>query len=402
MKKNVSVFATVILCLVTAAVTYLITAVSTKNYYNSELDKAYQSIAPYSKILEIDSYVKQYFIGETDDEKLQEGVYQGYFNALGDRFSMYHTKEEMDEMNATSQGNLVGIGVIVSHDVDTGFAYVRRVIDGSPAQNAGIAAGDRISVIEGLGLTAETYVEAINKVKGEEGTELKLSVVRGTETIEFTLKRATVKTQFITTEYLENDIALITISEFQGNAAADFISAVKQAQEKNVKGLIFDVRNNPGGDLEVICNVLNFLLPEGPIINVKDAKGNTVYTRSSDAACVELPMTVLVNGDTASAAELFASAIRDYQKGKLVGEKTYGKGTMQHIIPLSDGSGVRISCYYYNPPYGESYNNIGISPDIEVKLDDYYKQRPHLLNKDTDTQLQKAIEQLTNTIKGDK
>ncbi len=402
MKKRFSIAAVVALCLITASITYIFTTTSAKNYYDSKLDQAYEGLTPFNKLLEIDSYVQNNYVGDIDEEALMNGIYAGYFAGLGDRFSMYHTKEEMKEFSMTSDGKLVGIGIIVNYDVDNECIYVRRIMPGSPAEKAGLRSGDLITAVENVAITPETYTNCVNMVKGEEGTTVNITVKRGSETFDAALIRSTVRSYNVFMEYLEGNIAYITINEFQGNTAADFIACMKEAQEKKVAGYVFDVRSNPGGDLEVICNVLDYLLPEGPIIRVKNAAGNIVFTRDSGASCVNAPMTVLVNENTASAAELFTAALRDYKKATIIGTKTFGKGTMQHIISLSDGSGVRLSCYYYDPPYGENYHGIGITPDVVIAQDEYYAMRPYLLNESNDIQIKAAKEELRKIIEGEK
>lgn len=401
MKKRFSVVAVLALCLVTATVTYIFASSSAKNHYDAQLDKAYSDLAPFPKLLEIHSYVTQNYVGEIDEEQLLNGVYNGYFSGLGDRFSMYHTKEDMDEMNMTSDGKLVGIGVIVSYDIDDQSIYIRRIMPDSPAEKAGLKPDDQIISVNGIKVSEKTYSQCVDAVKGEEGTTLHIEVKRGDKVMDIELTRAGVRSRVVYLDYLENNIAYITISEFSGNAAGDFIECMKEAQAKNASGYVFDMRNNPGGDLEIICTILDYLLPEGPIIRVKDAAGNICFTRDSGKSCVDAPMTVLVNGNTASAAELFTAALRDYHKATIIGTQTFGKGTMQHIITLSDGTGIRLSCYYYDPPYGENYHGVGITPDIVLEQDEYYELRPYLLNETNDIQIKAAKEALLKIIEGE-
>lgn len=402
MKKRFSAAAVLALCLVTATVTYIFASNSARGYYNAQIDQAYSDLAPFTKLLEIHSYVTQNYVGEIDEERLLNGVYNGYFQGLGDRFSMYHTKEDMDEMTMTSDGKLVGIGVIVSYDLDDQSIYIRRIMPDSPAEKAGLQPGDQITAVDGVRVSEETYTQCVDAVKGEEGTSLNVEIKRGSETMNLDLTRAGVRSRVVYLDYLEGNIAYITISEFSGNAASDFIACMREAQSKKVSGYIFDMRSNPGGDLEIICTILDYLLPEGPIIRVKDAAGNICFTRDSGKSCVDAPMTVLVNESTASAAELFTAALRDYHKATIIGTTTYGKGTMQHIITLSDGTGVRLSCYYYDPPYGENYHGIGITPDIVLEQDEYYELRPYLLNETNDIQIKAAKDALAKIIEGEK
>jgi peptidase, S41 family len=400
MKKRFSTAAVLSLCAVAIVITYIFTASAAKNHYDAQLDKAYEDLAPFTKLLEINKYVTENYVGEIDEDALMEGVFDGYFAGLGDRFSMYHNKAEMDQLNMTADGKLVGIGVLASYDVDTPGIYIRRVMPDSPAEAAGIRENDVVTAVNGTVVTEETYGDCINAVRGEAGTSVTLTVLSGGKTTDVNVTRATVRSRNVFMNWLEGDIAFIQITEFSGNVATDFVSCMKEAETKGAKGYVFDMRGNPGGDLEIICTVLDYLLPEGPIIRVKNAAGNIVFTRDSGASCVNAPMTVLVDGNTASAAELFTAALRDYHKATIIGTTTFGKGTMQHIITLSDGSGIRLSCYYYDPPYGENYHGKGITPDIVLDQSDYYKLRPYLLNEENDIQIQAAKKELLKIIEG--
>ncbi len=407
MKKRISILALVTFCIITAVVTFLCTSASERNRFKTKYNEYIDSFAPYNKLFEIDEYVRNNFVGEIDDDVLVETLCNAYFAGLGDRFSMYHTKEQMDEITLSGDGKLVGIGIVVAFDIDRDCFYVQRVMKDTPAEKGGIKIGDYISAVDGTEVNADNQNDCINLVgNGEEGSKVTLTLLRDSGEVDLEITREVVRTQDVFVDYLEDDledgIALITIRSFEGNVAADFIAAMLEAEQKGIKGYIFDVRGNPGGDLQVICNVLDYILPEGPIIRVKNADDEIVYQPVSDSRELNAPVAVITNGSTASAAELFAAAIRDYEKGILVGTKTYGKGTMQHIIQLEDGSGLRLSCYYYDPPKGENYNGKGILPDINIELDEYQSTHMHLLNEHTDPQIKTAKEELLKIIKGDK
>lgn len=333
------------------------------------------------------------FTGTVEEKDIQTYLLDSYFNAIGDPFTMYHTPEEMAKFSDESAGKLYGIGIYVYLDPDTGYIYVNRVMPGSPAETAGIEAGDAITHIENTPVTAETYTQCISLVAGELDTTVKLNIIRDGEQLEISPLRGEVRARSVFTDYI-GDYAWITIMEFSGLVSEDFIAAINEAEAKGVKGYIFDMRDNPGGDLNIICNILDKLLPEGPIVNVMDKNQNKIYSRSSDSAYINKPMTVLCNENTASAGELFTAALKDYQMATVIGVTTYGKGTMQTIISLSDGSGVRITEYYYNPPYSENYHLKGIEPDIIVEESEYYKNRPFLRGGEGDEPLQAAIAEL--------
>ncbi len=436
MNKTLKLTTVLVLCLAVAVVTFVSVSVSLRDKYDKKLDiqeiayseavdslnRQYESLYGLNHALDIlkqaQSNVEKYYVFDIDEEAVKAALAQAtydiliagigeadtqtylldaYFKAIGDPYTMYHTPEEMKKLTEESEGKLYGIGIYVYLNPDTGYIYVNRVMPGSPAETAGIAEGDAITSIEGTTVTPETYSECISKVAGELNTAVKLGVVRDGTSLEISPLRGEVRAKAVFTDYV-GDYAWITIMEFSGYVAEDFVSAVNEAEEKGVKGYIFDVRDNPGGDLNIICNVLDRLLPEGPIVNVMDKNQNKVYSRSSDAACISKPMTVLCNKNTASAGELFTAALKDYGIATVIGETTFGKGTMQTIIGLDDGSGVRITEYYYNPPYGENYHLKGVTPNIEVAEDKYYSDRPFLRGGESDEPFKAAITELERLI----
>ena len=349
----------------------------------------------FDKLLEVDAYVRANFIGTVDYELAMQYMLDGYMYALGDKYSVYHTAEEMQELMNESNGDLVGIGVRVFQDDATGGIRILNVMHDSPAMEAGLQVGDVIVKVDDLEVTADNYNTAVNNVVGEAGTELTVTILRDGETTELTMTRRLVRSEAVFLEMQENNTALIRIYEFTGNAAEDFIAAMEEAKSAGAERYVFDVRNNPGGDLGVIVSILDYLLPEGPIVRIVDASGEVVHTYTSDESDVVAPMVVLINENTASAAELFTSALLDYDKCVTVGQTTYGKGVMQNIITLPDGSGIRLTTHYYNPPYSENYNGIGIPADYEVQMDASAIADPAL-----DTQLQKALSLLTGEESG--
>ena len=346
----------------------------------------------FDKLLEVDAYVRANFIGTVDYEKAMQYMLDGYMYALGDKYSVYHTAEEMQELTNESNGDLVGIGVRVMMDDETGGIRILNVMHDSPALEAGLQVGDVIVKVGDLEVTADTYNTAVNDVAGEAGTELTVTILRNGGTFERTLTRRLVRSEAVFLEMQDNHTALIRIYEFTGNAADDFIAAMEEAQKAGATGYVFDVRNNPGGDLGVIVRILDYLLPEGPIVRIIDASGEVVHTYTSDESEIQAPMVVLINENTASAAELFTSALLDYDKCVTVGQTTYGKGVMQNIITLPDGSGIRLTTHYYNPPYSDNYNGVGIPADYELEMASSAIADPAL-----DTQLQKALSLLAGS-----
>lgn len=397
--RKLSLTAVLLIVFFACLVTFMTTFVLLRSSYEAKLGGDIVSSSgegesgiDFDKLLEVDAYVRANFIGTVDYEKTMQYMLDGYMYALGDKYSVYHTAEEMQALTDESNGDLVGIGVRVMMDDETGGIRILNVMHDSPALETGLQVGDVIVKVGDLEVTADTYNTAVNDVAGEAGTELTVTILRNDETFERTLTRRLVRSEAVFLEMQENHTALIRIYEFTGNAADDFIAAMEEAQKAGATGYVFDVRNNPGGDLGVIVKILDYLLPEGPIVRIVDASGEVVHTYTSDESEIQAPMVVLINENTASAAELFTSALLDYDKCVTVGQTTYGKGVMQNIITLPDGSGIRLTTHYYNPPYSDNYNGVGIPADYELEMASSAIADPAL-----DTQLQKALSLLAGS-----
>ena len=400
--RKLSLTAVLLIVFFACLVTFMTTFVLLRSSYEAKLGGDIVSSSgegesgiDFDKLLEVDAYVRANFIGTVDYEKAMQYMLDGYMYALGDKYSVYHTAEEMQALTDESNGDLVGIGVRVMMDDETGGIRILNVMHDSPALETGLQVGDVIVKVGDLEVTADTYNTAVNDVAGEAGTELTVTILRNDETFERTLTRRLVRSEAVFLEMQENHTALIRIYEFTGNAADDFIAAMEEAQKAGATGHVFDVRNNPGGDLGVIVKILDYLLPEGELFRTVDYAGkeNVDY---SDADCLDIPMAVLVNGDSYSAAEFFAAALSEYGVADVVGEKTCGKGYFQNTIRLSDGSAVGLSVGKYFTPKGVSLAGVGITPDVVVPVDEetadaiYYDQ----LEPEDDPQIQAALELL--------
>jgi len=396
MNKKVSLWISIAVALVLCAVTYLATSTALNIAYRDEIaslkggsNAEYEGM--YAKLSEIEKIAKDYFVGDIDEEALSDAVCSAYLAALGDKYTMYHTSEEMAEYLSTSEGSYVGIGVQVSFDAETGGIYIITVFPDSPAMEAGLLVGDIITQVEDVAVSEETYFKAVNAVKGESGTEVTLKITRDGKSKDVTMTRRKVENVSVFYRCIE-DTAVIEVLQFTQTTAGDFRKALESAKKDNVKYYVFDMRNNGGGDLNAIVEVLDMLLPEGTILTASDKNGTVIQTFSStDKESLDAPMAVLINGNTASAAELFTAALRDYDMAVTVGTTTYGKGEMQSLITLEDGSGVRISTYFYNPPCGVNYEGIGIVPDIEIDLPEEIANKYYQMTDEEDVQLQKAL-----------
>lgn len=413
-KKRITPFACIIIslivCLVTVVGVSAYRSVIEKEHINearlqaskySEYADLIEAIgddgSEYGKLAAIISMIENYYVYEYDESELWENLYTEIISSLGDEYSQYITADEYNALVDSNDGDFVGIGVHASYDIDTEGIYIFGVIPQSPAEQAGLKKGDIIIAAEGIEASDENYYTLLDSIKGTAGTYVKMTVLRGEEKIEFSVERNSVASESVIYEKLGSDTAYIQILTFSDTTVSEqFEKIIVSAQNEGCSKFIFDVRNNLGGDLEEICAILDLLLPEGPIINIVDKDGNTT-TRDSDADCISGEMAVLCNGNTASAAELFTAALRDYELATVIGTTTFGKGSMQTTRLLSDGSAVKLSGALYNPPSNVSYNKIGITPDEVISLPEEWESRFFKMPREEDTQLQKAIEILNTT-----
>lgn len=356
----------------------------------STSDKTVVSEATVSKLQEIERIIDRYYYksGEVTAEQKSEGMYKGLMNSLGDIYSCYYTAEEYKELQDEISGIYYGIGAYVSRDVETGACVISGVIKDSPAEAGGLMEGDIIYRIEGEDITGLDLDEVVGKIRGDEGTKVKLTVIRSGETIELELTRGKVNSPTVESEMLENDIGYLQITEFEDVTPEQFNENMASLKEQGMKGLIIDLRGNPGGKVTSVCAIAEQLLPEGLIFYMEDKNGKkTEYP--CKGADFDLPLVVLVNGYSASASEILSGAVKDSGIGTIVGKKTYGKGVVQNLIDLEDGSAVKLTIANYYTRNGNDINLKGIEPDVEVDLDtDKY------LEDRTDTQRDKAIEVL--------
>lgn len=399
MNKKVSLSSMIVLMCIAVLLTFMITFVSTANRYSAVGLQNSQDAKYLSKLLEVDKKVKEIYLNDIDEEKLSDSIIDGYIKGIGDKYASYLPKTQFENYMIENGGQMVGIGVNVIYDNERQSIEVISVMDDSPAKEGGILPGDFIYKVGDEYIYDLGYYTAIEKIKGKEGTDVTITVVRPTETsggeeISMTLTRKKVNNISAKGRLIGNDIGYVRITEFNKQTPNEFIKAMEELQSQGAKKYIFDVRYNPGGDLEGIVATLDYLLPEGPIIRIVYKDGHETV-RNSDAKHFEAPMVVLTNKHTASAAELFSSALRDYEIATLIGETTYGKGTVQSVMKLPDNSGISISHAMYNPPFGENYEGIGVKPHIEVLMPEDLKTNFYKLTDEEDVQLQAAINNLS-------
>ena len=395
MSKKISIGTAVILMLLAVLVTFQLTFVALSNKYQSELNELTISQDMYAKLAAVDELYRTLYIGEIDEKTLTDNLIRGYVLGTGDKYAYYLDEEQFAEMMASNNAELQGIGIMVIYQND--LIEIISVMPDSPALDAGLEPGDIIAYVGGESVAELGYTAAVNRLQGEAGTLAEFTVQRGDELIDFSIERGYVNEQSVMYHVYEPDptIGIVKILSFNLGTPEQFKSACEELIAGGVTKFVFDVRYNPGGDLESITEILDYLLPEGPIVRIVDADGNE-DVRYSDASELDMPMCVLVNSSTASAAELFSSALQDYDKAELVGTVTYGKGTMQTIIRLADNTGLGISYRMYNPPYSDNYEGVGVQPDYVVEMDESVADKNiYKITDEEDTQLQKAIELLT-------
>ncbi|ROR31641.1 carboxyl-terminal processing protease [Mobilisporobacter senegalensis] len=376
--------------------TYFIKSGAIYNQQSEEIqtdEKLTESVEVKKKIDTIQGLIDQYYIDKVKEDTLADGLYQGLMYSLGDPYAAYYTKEDFASLIEATNGVYCGIGATVSQDAKTGIITIVKPFVGAPAYKAGILPGDVIYKVDGNEVTGVDLTEVVSKMKGKEGTDVVITIVREGELdpMDFTVKRKQVEVPTIESEMLSGKIGYISVSEFDEITSAQFINAVDTLEKQGEKGLIIDLRNNGGGLYDTAVAMLERMLPKGLLVYQEDKNGNKQedYAKKEDE--FNKPLVILVNENTASASEIFAGAIQDYEKGTIVGTKTFGKGIVQSVIPLYDDSAVKLTVAKYFTPKGRNIHGIGIEPDVSVELDEKLRQKP-LIKKEEDNQLQKAIQ----------
>lgn len=342
------------------------------------------------KLQDLESKINRYFYLEmATDEELKNGVYRGLLKALDDPYTEYYTAEELNSLMNQTEGIYYGIGAYVQLDKITSLPQISGVIEGTPAQEAGLRANDLIYEVDGETTYGLTLSEAVALIKGEEGTQVVLTIAREDEKDYLTIPvtRRKVESPTVNYEMLENNMAYIQITEFDDVTVDQFADALATMKGSGMEGLILDVRTNPGGSLTSVVEICRMLLPEGRIVYTEDKNGKQVEYKCDGKRKLQVPLVVLVDMNSASASEILAGAIQDYGLGTLVGTTTFGKGIVQQLIPLEDGSAVKMTVSSYYTPKGRNIHGVGIVPDVECKFDGeayYDTENP------VDNQLEKA------------
>lgn len=366
--------------------------VKVRTYPDSTRGLVTQNQEVLSKLEMLEMYIRGYYLDEIDDDQMEDYLYYGLVAGLGDPYAAYYNEEETQSMLDSSSGNYCGIGAVFSQNLMTGVITVTRVYEGCPSYEAGILPEDILYMVEGEEITGQDLTNVVTKIKGEEGTEVTITMLRGEKTIDFTMKRQMIEVPTIEHEMLEDHVGYILITEFDGVTDEQFKEALAKLESQGMKSLVIDLRNNGGGSVESVCNIADVLLPEGAIVYT-EYKGEEREARNSDKECIEIPMAVIINGASASASEILSGALQDYGVAKIVGTQSYGKGIVQSVLDLQDGTALKLTTAKYYTPNGNDIHGVGITPDVEIDLPEELKTEV-TLSLEEDVQLQKAIEVL--------
>ena len=344
------------------------------------------------KLNEIYNLMNIYYYEDFELEDIQHALLDAVIGGLEDPYSVYYTPKEYEDLMVSTSGTYHGIGAGVSQNLETMEVTITKVYRGTPSEEAGLMNGDKVISVDGIDATSVTVSELVQHIRGEQGTTVHMVIYRPStgETLEFDVVRRNVELPSIEGEMLEGNIGYIQVTEFQSKTDEQFQQMVLQLQLQGAKGLIIDVRANPGGLLSSVVNMLDFVLPEGLLTYVEDPYGNRAEYKSNKD-CIALPIVVLVDENSASASEIFAGAIKDYEYGTLVGKTTFGKGIVQNIIPLADGDAIKLTTSKYFTPKGNYIHGVGIEPDVVIDYE-YSGPTDEVYNKQYDNQFLKALE----------
>lgn len=344
---------------------------------------------------EIADLIDQYYYEDVDEEALVEGMYAGMVDGLGDPYSAYYTAEEYRALTESTSGVYYGIGAVLTQNMNTKIVTILHVYPGTPAEEAGVRDGDVIVKVGDIEGDSMELSELVTHIKGEEGTTVHLELLRSGEEehIQLDVERRQIEVPTVQSEMLEGQVGFIQISEFSESTPEQFSDAWKELENQGMESVIVDLRDNPGGVLQSVCAMLDKILPEGLLVYTEDKYGSRSEYKS-DAECTNLPMAVLINGNSASASEIFAGAIKDYEYGTLIGTTSFGKGIVQTIIPMEDGSAVKVTMAKYFTPKGNYIHGAGIEPDIELEYSYQEETEGEDYNPLHDNQVLKALEVL--------
>lgn len=397
-RKRQRIYRTIMLIFVVALITFITT---TALIYNGQMKYATVSgsklnnstIKKLDTLLEtVKELLEEKYVGEVNEEELIDGALKGLVASVGDRYTEYYTKEELEDFTAQTLGNFTGIGVYLTSNFSDDAVEVISPIKGSPAEEAGIKTGDKVLKVDGVEYKAAELTELTNHIKGEEGTEVTLTIKRNEETFDLKVTRRSVHINYVASEMIENNIGYISISTFDEECARDFKVEYENILQKGAKSLIIDLRGNGGGLVDEALEIADFVCDKNQITLITvDKDGKEKITKAKKDAIIKMPVVVLTNKGSASASEILVAALKENNKAEIVGDKTYGKGVIQELIYLQNGGALKVTSSEYYTPNKNKINEVGIEPNYEVKYD--------YTVEDNDEQLDKAIEVLKEKMK---
>ena len=348
----------------------------------------------------MESYLEKYYVEDFDESLVEEMLYSGMVAGVGDRYTYYLPKENLDQYMENANGNFDGVGIEVYLNQEN-EVVISHVMEGQPAEEAGLKEDDIIVGVDGEDMRGKMVSDVAAKIRGKAGTEVTIEVLRKSvdKTLEFTMERKVVEVESVKSRMMQGDIGYISISGFKENTYDQFKTALSGLQEQGMKGLVLDIRNNPGGLVKSVYQIGEELLPEGTMVYTLDKK-----EKRSDLKCdteyLDIPLVVLVNENSASAAEILSGAVKDTERGTLVGVQTFGKGLVQRLFTLPDGSGLNVTIQKYYTPNGTSIHGVGVAPDVTVELPEAYQNTSlGMISEGQDSQLQKALEVMGGKLK---
>lgn len=395
--KKYKLYKVIMLITLTAFITFMITSISLYSYFvknpvSVSAQSSNKDIA--SKLTKYREIMDKYYLGDIDETKLEEGAIKGYIEGLDDPYTEYISKEDMDTYLDDTMGNFVGIGIYMIKNTKYDKIQVLSTIKGSPAEKAGIQAGDLIVSVDGVEYKADDMTTVSNKIKGQEGTKVTVELLRGSENVKYELTRAKVKVNQVEGKVISNDIGYIKFTSFDETTAEDFKAQYQELAKKNIKSLIIDLRNNGGGIVDQALEIADYIADKDSVLLYEvDKNSKETVRKAKTEPIINMPIVILTNENTASASEILAGALKDLGKAKTVGTTTYGKGVIQQILKLNDGSGLKITIEEYQTPNKNKINKVGIEPDEKVELPDSVESI-FTIKESEDTQLQKAIDML--------
>lgn len=381
MNKKISLGLALSLIAIASAVTFILTSFFSLQSFNKTVVDVSEKGKKYNSLQTLDSYVREHYLGDIDESELNDGILKGYISGLGDKYSKYLSEEEYLTEQNEGAGQLVGLGLTLTED-ESGYIRIAGMIQDSPVTEAGLMVGDIITLIDGVSVLSVGFDESVEAMRGTEGSEIRLTVRRGGVDKDYTFTRRSIEEISVTGEMISEYVGYIKVTGFKKNTPQQFMNALERLTSNGVRALIFDVRDNGGGIVPSLSECLDPLLPEGVIATAEYKDGHSETIVYSDETMLDIPMVVLVNKNTASAAELFAASLRDFASAYLIGEKTYGKGVMQETTEFNKNGAVILTVARYKTSLSDCYDGVGIAPDLTLANED----------PETDDQKNKAVE----------